>query len=132
MSNIGYVAIDDLELEAFEGDCSYEPPSAKPTTTPATTTTPETTTPQPNKGSCNFQEDTCGWEVSAKNAEFFGWNRTNGILLSELNMQPSTDRSDSDSGTFLISCDSMLSSRIQRSSFNMRLQTSSNLIKKTY
>ena len=72
MSNIGYVAIDDLELEAFEGDCSYEPPSAKPTTTPATTTTPETTTPQPNKGSCNFQEDTCGWEVSAKNAEFFG------------------------------------------------------------
>ena len=101
MSNIGYVAIDDLELEAFEGDCSYEPPSAKPTTTPATTTTPKTTTPQPNKGSCNFQEDTCGWEVSAKNAEFFGWNRTNGILLSELNMQPSTDRSDSDSGTFL-------------------------------
>ena len=113
MSNIGYVAIDDLELEAFEGDCSYEPSSAKPTTTPATTTTPETTTPQPNKGSCNFQEDTCGWEVSAKNAEFFGWNRTNGILLSELNMQPSTDRSDSDSGTFLISYDSILSSKIK-------------------
>ena len=113
MSNIGYVAIDDLELEAFEGDCSYEPPSAKPTTTPATTTTPQTTTPQPNKGSCNFQEDTCGWEVSAKNAEFFGWNRTNGILLSELNMQPSTDRSDSDSGILLSIYNSMLPSKIQ-------------------
>ena len=98
MSNLGFVAVDDLVLEAFEGDCSIMPPSAKPTTTPATTTTPETTTPAPNPGSCDFQEDTCGWAVSAKDGEFFAWNRTSGQQLSTLNMQPTKDRLNSESG----------------------------------
>ena len=101
MSYIGFVAVDDLLLEAFEGDCSIQPSSAKPTTTPATTTTtttPKTTTPKPNPGSCDFQQDTCGWQVSAKDGEFFAWNRTSGIELSTLNMQPTKDRLDSESG----------------------------------
>ena len=98
MSNTGYVAIDELVLEAFEGDCPIQPASAKPTTTPATTTTPITTTPTPNSGSCDFQEDTCGWQISAKDEDFFAWNRTNGLLLSEMSMQPTIDRSNTDSG----------------------------------
>ena len=60
LSNTGYVAVDELVLEAFEGDCNIQPAQAKPITTPATTTTPKTTTPTPNAGSCDFQADTCG------------------------------------------------------------------------
>ena len=98
MSNSGYVAVDELVLEAFEGDCSIQPPSAQPTTTPATSTTPQTTTPSPNHGSCNFQDNTCEWQISAKDENFFPWNRTNGLLLSEQQMMPTIDRTGSNSG----------------------------------
>ena len=93
------MAIDELVLEAFEGDCSIKPASALPSTTPATTTTPLTTMPAPNPGSCDFQdENLCGWEKSAKNENFFPWQRTNGGELSEQGLMPNKDRTDTDTG----------------------------------
>ena len=93
------MAVDELVLEAFEGDCSIKPPSAQPTTTPATTTTPLTTAPTPNPGSCDFQdENLCGWQKSAKDENFFPWQRTNGLENAKEGLQPNIDRTGADSG----------------------------------
>ena len=92
------MAIDELVLEAFEGDCNIQPPNAQPSTTPATTTTPQITTPTPNPGSCDFQNDECGWQISAKDENFFPWTRTNGRLLREQGKQPYDDRTGSEDG----------------------------------
>ena len=96
-ANYGFVAVDDLVFQAFE-ECSLKPSSAAPKTTLAPTTTMKTTTPKSNIIFCDFQQDTCGWEISGVIDEFFSWNRTNGKLLSEIGLQPNVDHEDSDSG----------------------------------
>ena len=96
LANYGFVAVDDLIFQQFE-DCGIQPASAAPTTT-TTTTTPPTTTEQ-YITECTFQDDTCGWEISGNEGEFFSWNRTNGQLLNEQGLEPHVDHLEYDTGT---------------------------------
>ena len=75
--NEGYVALDDFSFRANEEFCSIKPPDAAPTTTMASSTT--TTTKKPHHyPNCNFESDTCGWEVFGME---FKWVNTDSQSL---------------------------------------------------
>ena len=71
----GYVAIDDFEFSHGSSDAEYcriIPDDATPTTT---TATPTTTLPQ--LPSCQFEEDTCEWEITGLGFKWFITNSSN-------------------------------------------------------
>ena len=76
--NDGYVALDDFSFRANEEFCSIKPEDAVPktTTTPAVTTT----TKKPHKfPDCQFEENTCGWEMFGME---FKWVNTDSETLA--------------------------------------------------
>ena len=79
--NDGYVALDDFSFRTNEEFCSIKPDNATPTTTTAPTPTP-TPTPKPHNPlpNCDFESDTCGWELFGM---AFHWERTDSKTLTE-------------------------------------------------
>ena len=73
----GYVAVDDFTFEHGYDDakyCTIKPDSASPhstTMSPTTTTEPPVILP-----SCQFETDTCGWEVYGLDFRYYITNNT--------------------------------------------------------
>ena len=72
----GYVAVDDFTFEHGYDDakyCTIKPDSASPH---STTISPTTTEPPVILPSCQFETDTCGWEVYGLDFRYYITNNT--------------------------------------------------------
>ena len=78
----GYVALDEFKFGHSADDdefCRIRPDSAAPTSSTAAPT-PSTTKFHPELPSCQFESDTCGWEITGLG---FHWEITNSKNLSQ-------------------------------------------------
>lgn len=90
--NDGYVALDDFSFATNEEFCSTKPEDATPTTSTTPPITPTTTIPHKQLPNCNFDEDTCGWELFG--LLDFKWEITDSKTLAEGGHDaPSSDHS---------------------------------------